>query len=392
MRRTLLAILAVAAASSGWLIWRHFQPRPDDSPPPLMKLTPEQIRQLPDPHQPMPPAGSALWCASTHAAWKQLPALLKVSAPVFTSQRELSAWMNTAADPAGYVPAGSLFSLAGPASADTIARIHDGVQRQFGEPVMLPLVPGGPDDFIAFARLQVAANFPVPYANRQGGLPFRDASGKTTTVRAFGNVPGSGEELLPGLSQQPRVLYADPEPKPGGAGKPGTDEFAINLSGNTADVQVIVACVARPAALHAAWEHVEKRSRQCAAELSDAENGPPEQRLNAVLGFPVSGRLAVPLLGFEAASYLPDLQHPYESPPGWRINTAAQVIQFSLDRTGARLKAETAISVAAAEMPTNRDYIFDRPFLLAMRQREAAAPFFLLWVDDAAAMSEIIEN
>lgn len=374
MRRALFAFLAVmAAAATGWLIWRNYYRQPDNRPPPLVKLAPEQMRQLPDPHQPMPPAGSALWCASTHAAWKQLPALLKVPAPVLVAQPELSGWMNRAPDPAAFTPAKSLFSLAGPANAGTIARIHEGVIRQFGEPVVLPLVPGGLEDFIAFARLQVEAKFPVPYANRQGGLRFTDGAGKTTTVRAFGNVPDEGEELLPGVHLQPQVLFADSVTGES-AKNPEKDEFAINLSGDAADVEVIVACLPKPASLQSAWEHVKKRTAQF-----------PEERGARSL---VGGTLAVPLLGFDAVSSLPDLQGALESPASGRITTAAQMVQFSLDRTGARLKSETWAKFRGGKPPRIRDYLFDRPFLLAMRQRDAGEPFFLLWVDDTAMMSD----
>ena len=86
-------------------------------------------------------------------------------------------------------------------------------------------------------------------------------------------------------------------------------------------------------------------------------------------------------------SELPDLKGLFESPPGWRMVNAAQIVQFSLDRTGAKLKAETVVVTSMASIPDDRDYIFDRPFLVAMRQRESKAPFFLLWVDDAAMMS-----
>ncbi len=373
MRRLLFAVLAVfAAAAAGWLIWRNYYRKPDDRPPALMKLSPEQMRQLPDPRQPLPPRGSALWCASTHAAWKQLPAVLNVPQPLLVAQPELSHWMNAAADPAGFTPAGALFSFAGPANADTVACIHAGVIRQFGEPVMLPFAPGGPDDFIAFARLQVEAKFPVPYANRPGGMKFTDSAGKTSTVRAFGNVPGEGEELLPGVHLQPWVLFADAatEESPG---NPEKDEFAINLSGEAAGVQVIAACLPRPATLQSAWKHVEKRT----AEF-------PEERGARHM---VGGTLAVPLLGFEALSSLSDLQGALESPAGGRITNVAQMVQFSLDRTGAKLKSETWVKFRSGKPLRVRDFIFDRPFLLALRQREAKEPFFLLWVDDAAMMS-----
>ena len=60
-------------------------------------------------------------------------------------------------------------------------------------------------------------------------------------------------------------------------------------------------------------------------------------------------------------------------------STALQQVRFKLDRSGAELSSEAKHMYA----PLNRYFIFDRPFLIVMKKRGAAEPFFVMWVDNA---------
>ncbi len=63
----------------------------------------------------------------------------------------------------------------------------------------------------------------------------------------------------------------------------------------------------------------------------------------------------------------------------YSIIRAIQSIRFRLDEKGALLKSEAAIMLGG--MP--RNYIFNKPFLLCLREKGAKYPYFAMWVDNA---------
>ena len=61
------------------------------------------------------------------------------------------------------------------------------------------------------------------------------------------------------------------------------------------------------------------------------------------------------------------------------MDIAQQDILFRLNRSGAELKSEMRMYTLGG--PTY--YLFDRPFLVCLRKREAEHPYFVMWVDNA---------
>jgi hypothetical protein len=64
---------------------------------------------------------------------------------------------------------------------------------------------------------------------------------------------------------------------------------------------------------------------------------------------------------------------------GQRLDVAQQDLVFRLDRGGAELRVES--KMYAKPVPTA--YVFDRPFLIYLKKRGAARPYFVMWVDSA---------
>ena len=64
---------------------------------------------------------------------------------------------------------------------------------------------------------------------------------------------------------------------------------------------------------------------------------------------------------------------------GIPVVEAMQTIEFRLDRSGAMLESEALVAIAAIP----RNFVFNRPFLISMKKRDADRPFFVMWVDNA---------
>jgi hypothetical protein len=79
---------------------------------------------------------------------------------------------------------------------------------------------------------------------------------------------------------------------------------------------------------------------------------------------------------------------------GLWIDRAAEVIRFRLDETGAHLEAEAEIvgengHSEPVPVPGPRRFVFDRPFLLLLQERDASTPYFAAWIANTELMERV---
>jgi hypothetical protein len=65
---------------------------------------------------------------------------------------------------------------------------------------------------------------------------------------------------------------------------------------------------------------------------------------------------------------------------GLFMAAAVQEMEFKLDRHGAEIFSSAYVSPADGGP---KELHFNRPFLISMKKRDAARPFFVMWVDNA---------
>ena len=75
------------------------------------------------------------------------------------------------------------------------------------------------------------------------------------------------------------------------------------------------------------------------------------------------------------------------------ISSALQVIKFRLDETGLIVESE-AVNIfddepSPASRPGKRRFVFDRPFLIYLSERNADQPYFAAWIENAALMTPV---
>jgi hypothetical protein len=77
---------------------------------------------------------------------------------------------------------------------------------------------------------------------------------------------------------------------------------------------------------------------------------------------------------------------------GW-INQARQIIDLTLDEKGAEVNSEAGGTAdATLGVPQPRKFIFDKPFLLYFKMKEARYPYLALWVDNADFLVKFESN
>jgi hypothetical protein len=324
--------------------------------PPLLRANAADLKAtVVTPHLEAPITGgkNLLWCSTFQLAWNEACKLigedihLDVEPPMVPILNKKSA---TASD----LDAASYVALAGRTEEGILAKIRDALNQKFGSEAAPELLPQTlPADYlVAYSYLSKDLRFAVPFQRIKEQRLFR---GKP--VQCFG-LMGGGHP-----TQTRQVLILSDEREHGTAG------FVIELKTTSPDDRLILACIEPEPTLRETIDRVH------ALIAKSAETEAYE-----------SGLLFVPKLNFHLLRQYNELvgkrlKVGNSRANGLPIALAEQDIRFQLNETGARLKSEAKLPVPVSR--PSEGYIFDRPFLILLERRDAKAPYFALWVDNA---------
>jgi hypothetical protein len=307
---------------------------------------------------PIPQGKSAIWCGSFQMAWSQFkqdltkgPILLAHS--VATAKR-----LNDAPQSANDLPADSWYAAAGTGADGIVERIQREMAVRFpNAPTPQFSLPKGAYA-MAYAYLESAMKYGVPFLQNPDKLDFHTADGDTIPVESFG-LPSKGGDPSRAMVDQVVLIYER------------AGEFAINLSKDSNPFHAVVASMPRPKTLAAAIEHVQ-------AQAASVAPG-PSQRLNH------EDHLLVPEMCWRLNHHFAELENDSllnEEFKGWSVSEASQMIDFRIDRYGVEIKSEAKF-IARGRTPIPRSFVFDGPYLLYLKKPDAKWPFFVMWVDNA---------
>ena len=318
---------------------------------------------------PIPEGRSAIWCASFQVAWKQFESDV-VRGPVRIRDADVAVErLNRSGVSGADLPPDSLFAAAGLVRDGIVGTIRRGMAERFpGVPP--PEISAPADAAVAYAYLQSAIRFPIPFFENPSPFTFTDSAGTPTEVRSFGLRPGDhgGYDRL---REQVDVLFCDHAGPDGGK----VETFAVDLCKDSSPDQIILARIGRSGTLADALVDLRRRIAASPSAGYQRRLGPNDTLLVPEMNWGVDhrfreleGRDKVLLDGPVAGLYL---------------DTARQVIRFRLDRSGVRLASESTIQYKSSP----RDFHFDRPYLIVMQKRGASHPYFVMWVEDAELLS-----
>ncbi len=325
---------------------------------PLAPVDGKKTVIVPIPGAKLDPKLNTVWCPAFIKAWKELQELVGGEPIEVEGALELSRAISDAPDPSAYTPASALYSVAGFYTPEFAKKIDTELAHRFNDPPRPGLrgVEGG--DLIAYAFLRSHLSFAVPYRESTEPLLFGDENGEKVAVLSFGTQGGTRSAHVERLRDQARVLYAVRSQ----TNRYRIVEAALNLAGSESEREVIVALVEPQGSLADTWAAVRERLKE-SADGSGSRLGPVDV-------------LAVPNVAFSLEQRFRSLEGSVLGGPlaNGRITTAQQDMAFRMDRGGASFDAGASMgwkSLAAW-------YIFDRPFLLAIRQRGSAMPFLIM--------------
>ncbi len=312
---------------------------------------------------PLQPDKNNIWCSSFQLAWNEMKdTVIKEPLQVMGAEA-LCVQLNSGRQTKNDLLPESYYANAGSVSNGIIQTIQTDMASRFPA---VPIPQFNPDDqYIAYAYLETYIQFTKAFLEVTEPLLFHDTSGKTTPVKSFGIQDGFLKEHEP-LCKQVDVLYCklDDQYK--------ATEYALDLCRDAQPYQIVVAVTERKDTLESTYNQLQDK----------IEDFPTHKDYEWLAQFQDNDILKVPDMFWTLTHRFKELEGApltNTNAAGMPISAAMQQISFRLDRAGVTLKSSSLVCVAA--MP--RDFIFDKPFLLYLKKRDASQPFFVMWVDNA---------
>jgi hypothetical protein len=317
------------------------------------------------PEVPIPPDTNVLWCGTLQLVWNKAIDLVGeklhfISQPPVVDLLNQEDFTSADLDPSSYV------ALADFWRNDAGAKIRAALEKTFhgaASPELIPQTPPhpGPYDFVAYAYLYKNLAFAQPFESND---PLTFGS---TQVKNFG-FEENKKQLPDDLFDQVAIYdYQSP------------DDFIIKLTTKSPNDELILAKVTPGATLQATMDAVLKRMTLGNPETAQSRD-----------------TLAVPKLNFDLLGNFPALEGLVLKPsPTAQVRNlitseVKQLVRFQLNEKGAILKSEAVMTMTGSAMisqqPPPHVMIFDKPFLILMKQSDSAHPYFALWVGNATLL------
>jgi hypothetical protein len=221
----------------------------------------------------------------------------------------------------------------------------------------------GPYDFVAYAYLFKNLQFPQVFAENEP-IYFQ---GNAALVKSFGFKGENKDKLAPGVFKQVQIHDYQ-----------GPDDFIISLKTGDPQDQLILGKVTPGDTLNGTIAAVLARMKTGKMVYAQKRDD-----------------LSIPKLNYDLSKNFKDLEglnlKPSPNTPVQNLVTTEvkQLVRFQLNEKGAVLKSEAAIAVgmAAIAVPLDQhEMIFDKPFLILMKQADATQPYFAMWVGNTSLL------
>jgi WD40 repeat protein len=310
---------------------------------------------------PFPEGKSAIWCSSFQIAWNRLKADI-VGEPIrLQGAQDVADRLNRARPSEADLEPGSYYAATGFVDGGIVAKIQEEMAQRFPD-VPRPQIEGLPKGVVAYAYLRAGIKFDTEFFDNPEAFRFHDSVGQETVVRSFG-IRESEKHLGGGYRTRVQVLFRD-----GG-------DFALDPCQTSQPHQVVLARVKRQETLAATLANLEGRI----AKGAKGQLGSQATLLVPNLDWCVEHHFRE-LEGKDKVFQNPALRFPAPHQLRW----AYQALQFRLNRKGADLDSGVDLRTlgdGADDDPNT--FHFDRPFLIYLKKRGVAQPFFVMWVDNA---------
>lgn len=75
--------------------------------------------------------------------------------------------------------------------------------------------------------------------------------------------------------------------------------------------------------------------------------------------------------------------------PAWHIDDARQRLFFELNERGATVSSKVRAPLSVKGGPRSGRFVFERPFLILLRQTDGKYPYFVAWINNAELLTKV---
>jgi len=327
-------------------------------------------------------------CATFQIAWNQLADEI-IKAPIELEGNSLVVQaLNKRRFDKQDISQECYLAVAGCGRDGIVEQIKRGLKEKFHQESEFDFTLDSPDDIVAYAYLEKALPFDTKFDVFDKPLLFSDGIG----VQSFGIEKGDA------AADQVIVLdYRHPDDfilKLQGSLRVGEKlEFGASVEHPRITDDIILAKVTSQPTLLKTIDtvlfRISAEGHQRAIDALRKAGRSHHQLLSPLLDSNGSEILQVPKITFNILHRFAEIVGKHLLNRGFEKYFVAQALQatkFKLDETGTDLSSEGFMSVffgipGIPEEP--RRFIFDKPFLLCLRERQAHYPYLAVWIDNS---------
>jgi hypothetical protein len=325
-----------------------------------------------------------LYCASFQVAWDQIVDDMVGEPLQLEGEPATAQGLNKGLVGKKDIAEDCYLAMAGFGRDGIVEQVKKALREKFNRSPGLDLNLNSPDDILAYAYLEKSIPFDTEFDTLEDSLLFSDGQ----AVAAFGV-----EEPVEAAAQVLILDYQHP------------DEFIIKLQasptlgdeflfGRAAPDRpritddIILAKVAPQATLRETVDTVLDRSSDEGRERARmaARRAGQGSRLLSPRLDPQCEVLRIPKIDLDVQHRYSELLHKLWLNEGfeeYRLSKAVQAIKFKLNEKGAELSSEAGMVAYLGVAQEPRKFIFDKPFLLCLKEREARYPYLAIWIDNS---------
>ena len=311
-------------------------------------------------------SNNLLYCASFQMAWDIMRDQIIKGDIMLEPDTLLAIQLNRQLVGRKDISTGSYVAVAGELSKDLVARIKNELKEKFGDQAThefnIPPSTSSDRQLIAYAFLYKNLEFPFEFEKLDDPIAFA-ANGREVHVKGFGISSFSSSKRQHGkISNQVAIFDYRNE-----------NDFILSLTSKSDDDQIILAKVVPNKTLLQTFTAVMHRIGKNEATLLRNDE-----------------TLRIPKIDFDLSQNFSELENKRIMNKGWEgwfMAKATQDIRFKLDERGAVLKSRGFLSMMKEEAPPNmakpRRFIFDKPFLICLKQKNGDYPYFVMWLNNS---------